>query len=225
MECSICYDDISVGTTGCTILSCTHVFHYSCITSWFMNTEQSSCPMCRKEMTGKEDLPSPPPEEEDEEDEEDEDEDEDDEDAPLFSYASLNRLLRSRGGAGLSMAAWLHLNPLGERVCFLLAELNYFLIGNGVSPLTEDEWDALASEEVRLRELQDMSVVHLLADGRWVQEVMNPEEDTGVIACVQKEEVPAAPLIAHLLAKKIQKKWRSTKPITLEQLEAQLFSN
>ena len=187
--------------------------------------------MCRKEMTGKEDLPPSSEEADDDEDDEDEDDDDEDDedddyDVVRFSYAGINRLLRSRGGAGLPMVAWLHLTPQNGRVCFWnVTEFNFFLIGNRVSPITSEEWDRMETEEGIERDTRDMSTVHLLADGRWVQEVMNPEEDTGVIACVQKEEVPDAPVITHLLAKKIQKKWRSTKPITLQELEAQLFSN
>jgi hypothetical protein len=56
--CAICLDAIDVATTGCTTLSCKHEFHFSCISSWFLNTHnQSSCPCCRKVMTAMENLP------------------------------------------------------------------------------------------------------------------------------------------------------------------------
>ena len=52
MECSICYDEITAAT-GKVELSCSHSFHFSCLTSWFStqsgNELQQSCPCCRHE--------------------------------------------------------------------------------------------------------------------------------------------------------------------------------
>lgn len=50
MNCAICYEGITA-TTGKVTLSCSHVFHLSCLSSWFnTQTEKSidqSCPCCR----------------------------------------------------------------------------------------------------------------------------------------------------------------------------------
>lgn len=81
MECSICYNEIT-SSTGKVELSCSHSFHFSCLTKWF--DRQSSegcgqnCPMCRHEANEFEKMPEPQ-EEEEEEDEDDEDDDEEEE--------------------------------------------------------------------------------------------------------------------------------------------------
>lgn len=52
MDCAICYDAITAAT-GKVELSCSHVYHFSCLTSWFSsqsgNSIQQSCPCCRHE--------------------------------------------------------------------------------------------------------------------------------------------------------------------------------
>lgn len=60
-ECSICYDAIDLKTTGEVKLSCSHSFHFSCISSWFFKQDKGTCPCCRKEMGEKEDLVIAPP--------------------------------------------------------------------------------------------------------------------------------------------------------------------
>ena len=88
-ECSICYDEITKAT-GEVKLSCSHVFHFSCISSWFFKQEKGTCPCCRKEMGEKEDLAPAGGGAEDDEDDED-DEDEDDEDDDEDEIITLNR--------------------------------------------------------------------------------------------------------------------------------------
>ena len=50
MDCSICYDAITA-STGKVELSCSHSYHFSCLTSWFKtqagNSIEQSCPCCR----------------------------------------------------------------------------------------------------------------------------------------------------------------------------------
>jgi len=50
--CSVCYEEITVAT-GCVKMSCSHYFHYRCITKWFdsqeANDKPQSCPCCRSE--------------------------------------------------------------------------------------------------------------------------------------------------------------------------------
>ncbi len=52
MDCSICFDAITK-TTGCTTLSCEHVFHFRCIDEWFtkqlLDNLHQTCPCCRSE--------------------------------------------------------------------------------------------------------------------------------------------------------------------------------
>ena len=52
MDCAICYEAITA-STGKVDLSCSHSFHFSCLTSWFAtqngNEHTQSCPYCRHE--------------------------------------------------------------------------------------------------------------------------------------------------------------------------------
>lgn len=43
MECPICYESISKGTT----LKCGHCLHTKCLKEWYMKSEEPSCPLCR----------------------------------------------------------------------------------------------------------------------------------------------------------------------------------
>ena len=75
MECSICYDQIQTQVTGKVELSCSHSFHFSCLTTWFStqatNQLTQSCPCCRHESNPHETMPvnNPTPMDEDDEDE------------------------------------------------------------------------------------------------------------------------------------------------------------
>jgi hypothetical protein len=225
--CAICFDEIDVAVTGCTTLSCQHAFHYSCITAWFLNTHnQSSCPCCRKVMGPMEDVPYEQEDEEDEDEDEDDDDD-DDTDASFFFYGELNRLIRSRGGQSITMAQWLRMPLQEEQACFSgIDELNNLLIGKNAMPLTQEEWCHVPCNNFVENALPyaETVVVHLLEDGAWAEHCMNPEDRTGIAVCLVKDDTPAASILANLLAKKIQKKWRSTQPIPLQQLEAQLMA-
>jgi len=79
MECSICFNAIT-SATGKVELSCSHPFHFSCLTTWFdkqnMQGCGQNCPLCRHEANEFEKMPSVV---DDEEDDEDYDDDEDDE--------------------------------------------------------------------------------------------------------------------------------------------------
>ena len=61
MECSICYDQIQTQVTGKVELSCSHSFHFSCLTTWFStqatNQLTQSCPCCRHESNPHETMP------------------------------------------------------------------------------------------------------------------------------------------------------------------------
>jgi hypothetical protein len=60
MDCAICYDAITAAT-GKVELSCSHPFHFSCLTSWFnaqsAKSLEQSCPCCRHESNEHEKMP------------------------------------------------------------------------------------------------------------------------------------------------------------------------
>ncbi|KAI9672501.1 MAG: hypothetical protein M1817_003267 [Caeruleum heppii] len=45
-ECSICMDEVPIGTEEVTFLPCSHWFHTTCATAWL--GEHDTCPICRK---------------------------------------------------------------------------------------------------------------------------------------------------------------------------------
>ena len=230
--CAICLDSIDVATTGCTTLSCKHEFHFSCISSWFLNTHnQSSCPCCRKIMTPMENFQEQKDDEEPESDYESDYESEDEDEYCFFTYANFNRMLRSKGGRGITMSQWMAMNPVNGEISFYTAnEIEFFLIGNGATgSFTEQEWDdnarIIEDEEVSSK---PSSISHLMADGTWRATILNPEDDTGV-AVVLPENTPDdygfhATVIANTSAKKLQSLWRSTRTYTLDQIERILMA-
>ena len=160
-DCAICHDAFEAAD-GFITLSCKHVFHILCATSWFATQEKGTCPLCRKEMSEKDDLARMAVEEDEEEEEEDEDEDEEeDEDAPpsiYFSREYLSSLLNSLGGAGMTpgMSAMFH--PSNEFSALFYGDEDYaelFLgefrdicIGNGARSVATDEWYSLFDEQM-----------------------------------------------------------------------------
>ena len=50
MDCSICLTNITK-ETGKVELSCSHEYHMKCITRWFAEKEEQTCPCCRKAST------------------------------------------------------------------------------------------------------------------------------------------------------------------------------
>jgi hypothetical protein len=225
--CAICLDAIDVATTGCTTLSCKHEFHFSCISSGFLNTHnQSSCPCCRKVMTPMENLP----EEEDESEYESEYESDEEDEYCFFTYANFNRFLRSKGGRGVTMRQWMAMKPVNGEIAFYTAtEVDFFLIGNGATgTMTEQEWDDNARTLDDEPEQKTKSISHLMSDGTWRTTILNPEDDTGV-AVVLPENTPDdygfhATVIANTSAKKLQNIWRSKRIYTLDQIERILMA-
>jgi hypothetical protein len=90
MECSICFSEITAAT-GKVELSCSHPFHFSCLSSWFVKQacqgSNQTCPLCRHESNEFEKIPDNDAQGEDEDEDEDEDEEEE-EGSPLISWAS-----------------------------------------------------------------------------------------------------------------------------------------
>jgi hypothetical protein len=72
MECSICFNAIT-SQTGKVELSCSHPFHFSCLTTWFdkQNIQGCSqnCPLCRHEANEFEKMPAAIEDEEESDDE------------------------------------------------------------------------------------------------------------------------------------------------------------
>lgn len=70
MECSICYNAIT-SATGKVELSCSHPFHFSCLTTWFDKQNyqgmHANCPICRHEANEFEKMPQPIEDEDSEE--------------------------------------------------------------------------------------------------------------------------------------------------------------
>jgi hypothetical protein len=60
MNCSICHDSINQ-STGKVEISCSHIFHYKCITTWYNSQKASdkpeNCPCCRYEVPDIQKLP------------------------------------------------------------------------------------------------------------------------------------------------------------------------
>ena len=136
-DCPICYDKISAAT-GVTTLSCSHSFHLSCISGWFLQQEAGTCPCCRKEMAAIEDLPR------DDELSDVSSDDSDDDDEVEFTRASLQAFMRSLGGNLTDAAA--------ENICDIIAgftyyELNALVVGNTGRQLTEDQWNDLLEDD------------------------------------------------------------------------------
>jgi hypothetical protein len=134
MECPICYENIDA-STGITTLSCSHSFHFGCISGWFLKQDVGTCPCCRKEMTAIEDLPR--------------DDDEassivSEEDEVDFTRAELQAFLASLGGNLTDAAA--------ENICDVIAGFNYYelnalVVGNTGRQLTEAMWNELLEDD------------------------------------------------------------------------------
>ncbi|GMJ15682.1 hypothetical protein like AT4G05350 [Hibiscus trionum] len=54
-SCSICMESLSPseGAVASRRVSCGHVYHRDCITDWLLNGNSNSCPLCRREISGK----------------------------------------------------------------------------------------------------------------------------------------------------------------------------
>ena len=223
-ECAICYEAILPTQTGSVALSCSHNFHFSCISRWFGSQEKSSCPCCRKEMGEKEDFQVEAPAEEDEDDE-----DEDEEEEPYTAWLNKTRLLEIlyQSGASLNICGiWDNLVrklPIADalwpgdvRLEFCEDELRFLILGLGGRYMRNLDWELiLDAEDVPMSGAfnsytDEVYVVpdvwNLKEDGTWTLQVYNPEEMTGVCA-VLPPLTPLAPFVQKT-ATKIQAVWR-----------------
>jgi hypothetical protein len=144
-DCPICYEKIST-STGTTTLSCSHSFHFGCLSGWFLKQEIGTCPCCRKEMTATEDLPRDADEAEDDDSDDDSDDEYDDEIEVSFDREKLGEFLKERGGVGMKdtiSAVW----DDATTVTFTRTQLHFLFIGNGAKPFTDEEWEAIVEDE------------------------------------------------------------------------------
>ena len=142
MDCSICLDAIDAKMSGRVETSCGHVFHFKCLTSWFSNQDDSSCPMCRKKPTELEDFAH--------EDDEEEDEEEEDEHSELLGLSRVNMeyVLRAYGGIGVSpiVDAAVDYDLHGGCDARIPRELlERFLEQQGARKLSDSQWSQLKS--------------------------------------------------------------------------------
>lgn len=108
MECSICYNAIT-SATGKVELSCSHPFHFSCLTKWFdqqkIQGAHENCPLCRHEASDFEKMPGVALEDEDDDDDED---DESWEEEPTLDELAAQERARHR------FARYKLINPIEE---------------------------------------------------------------------------------------------------------------
>jgi len=107
-ECPICYTTLEAATTGKAELSCGHAFHLGCLSKWFHTQKDSSCPMCRKNMSELEDVHKPEISAAAEDDSDDDDDDSEDgeldfDDIPLHGAdsAKIIEMLRILGATDI----------------------------------------------------------------------------------------------------------------------------
>lgn len=148
MECSCCTDTITE-ETGKTILGCGHAFHFRCITSWFLSQVSAgnaqNCPLCRRQGAGAEILPPLVDESEGEEEEEEEEPLLDTETSISYTRKEMHALLLSRGGIGVTDAAWAFWcgGTTSQRIVFDLEDINYAITFQGGRLMSEDELRAI----------------------------------------------------------------------------------
>lgn len=107
MECSICYNEIT-SATGKVELSCSHPFHFSCLTTWFdkqkLQGAHENCPLCRHEANEFEKMPADINEDEDD----DESWDDESDDEPTLDELAAQERARHR------FARYKLINPIQE---------------------------------------------------------------------------------------------------------------
>ena len=199
--CAICQDAFEADG-GFLTLSCKHVFHIRCATSWFAKQNKGTCPLCRKEMGEKEDIERHAFEEEEEEREWEPS-------SPIyFSREELDTLLRSLGGFGVLDDMHDIFHPPGPQsllihgdehvTCLYMSEFRETAAENGARRISTNEWESLVEQQIakeedaivgrRANELLASTITnkilsfswHLLTNGTLVPTVFNPEEYTGI---------------------------------------------
>jgi hypothetical protein len=191
MECPICYENIDA-TTGQTTLSCSHSFHYGCISGWFLKQDVGNCPCCRKEMTAIEDLPR-------DNDSEASSIDSEDEEVEL-TRTELQAFIASLGGNLSEEAA--------DNICEIIAgftyyELNALVVGNTGRHLTEERWNQLLEDEEEDDDLDSVEDEEDVWNLR-ISTTFDADSSTREISMVTTEDAATA-------ATKLQAVWRGFK--------------
>lgn len=157
-SCAICFDDITA-TTGRVETACHHLFHFSCLSSWFVQRlsgeQDQSCPCCRATAGEKERLST----EDGEEGEDGSESDgsgsgyfEDEGEELWLTRADLHDLLANKlGGTGVPDSLWNHFfDPddamrleTDRRLCFTEREIGMYVLAQGGRLCTEEEWEDL----------------------------------------------------------------------------------
>lgn len=198
-ECSCCYEEITAAT-GKAVMGCGHEFHFNCLATWFYKQCEGggseTCPLCRREATALEQLPTNDADDEDEdEDEEDdyEEEDEINENEAIFTRAGIDAFLRSHGGLGVTEDLFNHwVGPDAVNMSIDHEDLNGTLMTQGAQPITEEEFRGL------LRRVHGAPAAPAtrwvrMSEGRWERVPVVPSEGPGPAA-------PAAPAASTLNA-------------------------
>jgi hypothetical protein len=139
-ECPVCYEEINA-STGVVTLSCTHSYHFSCISAWFLKNDKSNCPCCRKEMLPIEDFV--PNQEDSSEDEDDEDDEDDEGDDILFLTPQGMIDLLAAHGCYIPRTA-----SEGSPVSYNMQQFNQICVMGGGRAMTEDEWNQAIDAQV-----------------------------------------------------------------------------
>jgi len=143
MDCSICLDHVDAKTTGRVEMTCGHIFHFKCLTRWFSNQDESSCPMCRKKPSEFEDFAQ---EDEDKEDEEEdvEDEEEEEDDTIYLSRLAIDAIIRYKGGLGLNatLDAEVGFDEIGYAT-IARSEFERITHAQGCTPFSDAHWNRL----------------------------------------------------------------------------------
>jgi len=107
MDCAICYDAITAAT-GKVELSCSHPFHFSCLTSWFnaqsAKSLEQSCPCCRHESNEHEKMPAAAADSDDDDDDDDDEDDDDESEYESMSEEEAIYLAAARERASMRFA-------------------------------------------------------------------------------------------------------------------------
>ena len=139
MDCSICLDPVNAKTTGRVEMTCKHVFHFKCLTSWFSKQDESSCPMCRQKAKELEDFAQ-----EEKDDEEDDEEEEEEERAVYLSRFAVDAIIRQKGGPGVNAAveAAVGFDEIGYAT-ITRSEFDRIVCEQGCTPFSDAHWNEL----------------------------------------------------------------------------------
>ena len=158
-ECPCCFEAIT-SQTGQVVMACSHVFHFRCITDWFLVQESNdlpqNCPCCRDECS---EIAKLPPmrvdirDSDDESDGDDSDYDEDEEDEEeenlVYTRQQIHDVILSHGGIGVTNAIWDSWNTEEnhETLSFDIDDINNVIITQGGREMEAYEFNYLLNSQ------------------------------------------------------------------------------